>query len=148
VSNNGVPFRINYRVTYRGVTALKWQTVFLNLANAEAASEVKNIKTFEPLPSVGGTTEYAFNFGTTAQVANYTDRREKCTAGASKPAKDLHTSLDGNSTELTCEYYGSNGQMLGKSAFAILSKYGVAIQTGYTDSTLKSTYRFKSIRIS
>lgn len=148
VRNNDVPFRINYKVSYRGMMSLKTQAVFLNRDNADFAHEVKSIKRMDSIAvPADGKAEFHFTHGTQPQIANFHEGRDACTWGATKPARDLYASLPGTAIEVTCDNYGANGQVISKTSYAYLSHYGVAVQTGYTDSSLRSTHRVTAVRV-
>lgn len=150
IRSNEVPFRINFKLTYRGFYPLKVQNVFLNNPNADMLHEVKSVKRFDSLPAVvaqPGPLEYDASTGTQVQIANYRDRKDVCQLGAQKPASELHAALDGQWIELTCDMYGLNGQYSGKSTYAYLLKYGVALQRTYVDSNTRNTMNLKSVKV-
>jgi len=147
IRNNGVPFRINYRTSYRGVVPLKWQTVFLNRQNTDVSYEIKTVKQFDSLATGRDKAEFNFSYGSQPQIANYYDGREVCTLGPAKPARELHATLAGSMIEVSCDNYGANGQFSSKATYAYLSQYGVAVQISFVDSTTRTTNHITSLRI-
>ncbi|MES2582621.1 MAG: hypothetical protein V4627_07885 [Pseudomonadota bacterium] len=150
VSNNLIPFRINYKLSYRGFLHLRWQTVFLNRENSDQVQEVKaltRLDSLKPNSAAGTPLEYGMTYGSQIQIANYRDARDVCNLGETRPASELSAGLEGQTIDLTCEHFGPNGQVTGKSVHAYLQKYGVAVQRSYTDSNVRNTYVVKSVKI-
>lgn len=150
VRNNDVPFRVNYKLSYRGLLQLKWQTVFHSRPNADMPYEIKTFKRFDSLPAslaANRPFEYGMNWGTQVQVAGYRDTREACTPGATAPASQLHASLKGEWRELNCENYGPNGTISSKTSFAWLPQYGIVLQRSFVDSATRNTYAIKAVRV-
>lgn len=150
VSNNLIPFRINYKLTYRGFLPLRWQTVFLNRDSSDPVQEVKALTRLDPLPlniAEGTTLEYKLTYGSQTQIANFRDGRDACTVGEKRQASEWNASLEGQSIDFTCEHFGANGQVSGKSVYLYLQKYGVVLLRSYTDSNVRNTYTLKSVRI-
>ncbi len=143
VSNNLIPFRINYKLSYRGFLALRWQTIFLNRENSDQTQEIKALNRLDSLnPDSASNTplEYRMTYGSR-------DSRDSCKLGEKRPASELNASLEGQSIEFTCEHFGPNGQVTGKTVHAYLLKYGVALQRSYTDINVRYTYGLKSVRV-
>jgi hypothetical protein len=148
VNNNGVPFRDNFKIAYRGIYALKWQTVFTNRAAADLVYEVKALSRMDSLSRPGPKpSEFVFTFGSQPQMAGFYTGRDVCTFGAEKAASSLASAFEGKLTEISCENYGSNGQVISKVTYAYLQHYGVALLTGSTDSTAKMTQQITSVRV-
>lgn len=147
VTNNGVPFRINYRVSYRGIVPLKWQNVFLNRAVADRAYELKTIKQFESVTAGKDRAEYSFEYAPEPQLVSFLQGREVCTIGAPKPATALAPALAGTMVEIMCENFGNNGQSVSKSTYAYLTQYGVALLSSFTDSEARTTNQITAVRV-
>ncbi|MDB5847776.1 MAG: hypothetical protein JWP29_1528 [Rhodoferax sp.] len=150
LSTNGVPFRINYKLSYRGFLPLKWQPVFLNRSNADMMQEMKSLKRIDSLPggmTMGGTLQYELTFGSQMQLANFREGKDVCTVGAIASASDLNPNLEGKWTELSCVNYGSNGQLLSRSTYAYLNRYGLTLLRSFVDSASQSTHKLRSIQI-
>lgn len=149
VRNNNVPFRMNYRVTYRNIVPVKWQTVFTSRPNANFPFEVKSMSKSASIPAIlkGGSAEFKMLTGSQMQVANYLDSREVCTAGATREARTLNAALAGDMTEMRCENYGANGQVVSNRTYAYLHRYGAGIETSFADSTSRVTNAVTSVKI-
>jgi hypothetical protein len=150
--SNQVPYRINYKLTYRGLMQLKWQSVFHNRAVADIGYQVKTVKRADPLPAsvaAGSAFEYDVASGTEVQVAGFVDGRRTCTVvGAPAAAAQLHGSLQGQYREVSCDNYGANGAVASKSTYAYLMQYGVVIPRTYADSSTRNTYKLTAVRSS
>lgn len=147
VKNNDVPFRINYRLSYLGVKALKWQTVFLNRPNAEPATEVWAVKQFDPLMgSSNGVSDFQYTYAT-GEHGLRNDGRDTCRFGATKAASELHAAFSGQYTEVNCETYGGNGQMVSRGTYAYLSHYGVGIPIEHANSKVRTVFKFTNARV-
>jgi hypothetical protein len=147
--SNQIPYRLNYRLTYRGFLALKWQTVFLTRDSTDIASEVKILKRIDVVPAAlaSQTVEFGATYGTVVQLGNYRDWREVCTFGNRRPASQLSASLAGDAFDLACDNFGSNGQITGKTGYVYLERYGIGLQQSYVDSTIRTTNTLKSVTI-
>jgi hypothetical protein len=149
IRNNQIPFRMNYRLSYRGFMPLKWQTVFLGQHHSGLSNEVRTITRFDAVPARAGSSplEYAFTFGSEIQLANFSNGREVCSLGNRRPAGQVHPSLQGDVLDLACDNYSTNGVVGSKSTFWYLERYGVAINQSYVSSRTRNTFQIKSIQI-
>ena len=150
VANNEVPFRINYKLTYQGITPLKWQTVFLNYQRGEMAFLVKRFQRRDPLPAAfpqGARFESSANTGSEIQASNLPEERQVCTLGNLSAARELHPALSGQALDISCEDYGRNGQLTGKVTFAYLESYGFALRKSYSDSRTQYAVTISNVRI-
>jgi hypothetical protein len=149
IRNNQIPFRMNYRLTYRGFMPLKWQTLFLGQHQSGLLNEVRTITRFDSVPARAGTSpmEYAFTSGSEIQLANFSNGREVCSLGNRRPASQLHPSLQGDVQDLTCENYGANGVVDSKSTYSYLERYGIAVDQSYVSSRTRNTFQIKSIQV-
>lgn len=151
VRNNGVAFRTNYKLGYRGLLPVRWQTVFHNRSNADVPFEVKSFSQFSTLDAStqpGTTLRYAMADGSQVQIANFMNAEAVCTVGAQQPASTLHPAIEGNAIEISCDHYGSNGQVVGKSTSSYLVRYGVAVRRNYVNSDTRNTHQIQSVKIS
>jgi hypothetical protein len=147
-STNGIPFRYNVRVSYHNLLSLKWQTVYVNRANVEPSVEVKTISRFDALDRPGSErARVSFTYGRPEQVAGFQTEGMECSSGAVKRATELHPELVGDFTELSCDHYGANGQVLSHSQYAYLQSYGVAIVMESHDTVVQGVYKLLSVRV-
>ncbi len=150
IRSNDVPFRINYRLSYRGLMPLKWQNVFHAKGNADVAYEVKEVKRVDPVVAnlvSGRAMEFEGSTGMEPQVAGFQNMRRACTVNSGGAATELHSSLQGRWQEITCDSFGGNGAVLGKASYAYLTHYGVAYIRTYADSRARHTNRIVGVRV-
>lgn len=151
IRNNQLPFRINYRLTYRGLYPLKWQTVFHAAINADLAYEMKTVARLDRVPAklaADDKLEFAGSSGNQVQVAGFLDQRRACTVvGNASAASELHASLQGQWRQIDCDFYGPSGAVSSKTTFAYLTQYGVAVPMKFTDSGLRTTHKITGVRV-
>ena len=147
--NNGVPFRLNYRLSYRGLLALKAQTVFHGRPNADMAFEVKVIKRMDPVTPLNPGATFQFESTDNHEVGTMpaVEIKRVCTVGAAAPASQLHPALQGQSHEIACDNHGTNGSVVSKSTFAYLTQYGFAIPVTFANSSSRSSLKVTAVRI-
>lgn len=150
ISNNGFPFRLNYRLSYRGLGFIKSQAIFVNQSSANMIRELKTVKRFDAISSSFSSApplEYEYTFGSQVQIAGFLDGKDVCTWGARKPAKELHGSFEGDAIDVVCENYGISGVVIGKSSFAYLTKYGFSLLLAYTSSSVRNSTTITSVKV-
>jgi hypothetical protein len=150
-SNNGLRYRVNYRLSYRGIQALRWQTAYLQATNTTLMYEAKSYGHIDSLPAhlqPGASLAFERQWGTTVQVMNYHPLRDACTTGERRPGSTVVPGLAGDVVTIDCDTYGENGQVSGKSIWTYLEKYGIAVQTGMRSSVTRSDIVIKSLHAS
>ena len=74
--------------------------------------------------------------------------KETCAFGAKRSASDLHPALQGDALDISCDAYGTNGQVLGKPPWVYLPRYGIGLELGYVASGARLTSTIKAVRAS
>lgn len=146
-STNDIPFRYNFRVTYRNYVSLKWQYVYVNRGNAEPYSELKTLDHIDPIEGRTEPARASYSFGAQGQTSGFRAETLTCTFGSVKPAKNLHPDLVGDFTEMTCDYHGPNGQLVSQGKFAYLQKYGIALAMEHHDASVKTTFKIETVHV-
>jgi len=146
---NGVPTVKRFNISYRGLLVLKSEA--LNVGNTMAGMTfvAHKFSQFDVLrPDVGGTVEYGYSAGTTAQLVNFRDYRSSCAWGDSYPASKANAAFNGDAREIECTNYNSNGVLAGKSHYIYLKEYGTAILVKAENSTGTSEAHIDSVKMS
>jgi hypothetical protein len=142
-SNNGIPFRYNFLVSYRSLMSVKWQTVYVNRANAEPSGEMAAFQQFETLTRAGSASaQYSYTNRPPDQSGRF-----DCAFGPERVAETVHKSLIGDAAELSCDIFGANGAVALKETFVYLRKYGVVVPVEFRTSTYTSVYKVISVRV-
>jgi hypothetical protein len=129
ISSNGIPYRLIYSLTYRGILPLKHQTVPLE---SERARQVAVTKRIGKLPSGSSAlkedTEYVFEFsaGHETQIADFWKFGITCRSSRRYAANDIHRNLSGTALDLACEY-SRDGVPARKTKFIFLERYGLGL---------------------
>jgi hypothetical protein len=148
-SNNGIPFRYNFFVTYRGLVVVKWQYMYVNRANAEPLGEMRAFQQFETLtrPSLASAQYSYTNRPTPPATGPDQSGRFACTFGANLVAEIVHKNLVGDATDLSCDIFGANGAISMKETFVYLRKYGIVIPLEVHSSSYTNVYKATSVRV-
>jgi hypothetical protein len=145
--SNGLPYRINYKLSYRGMYQVRWQTVFHNAARTNPMSGTRSFERADSLPAhVSSRTpfEEAQTYGSISQL----HVRHACTVGERKPASTLLPELGGDAIEVDCDTYGNNGQVGERLVWAYLEKYGIAVILKTMDASSYDVTTLKAVHVS
>lgn len=140
-SNNNIPFKVHYGLTYRGLMDLRWQSVPLRRSITEPLFEVKDVTRFDALP-IAENQEFTVDYssGNEVQIAGFFSARKSCKATRQLAAQDIHKKLDGKGLEIECQQF-SNNLVENRSKWVFLQNYGIAIQTEGIGSAYKTIIR-------
>lgn len=145
-SNNDIPYRISFSLTYRGFMDLRWQGVPLRGSMTEPLYEVKEVTRFDAVPT-SENQEFAVEYssGSSIQIANFDKTRKSCKATHRLDAKAIHAKLVGAGLEFECQSLKDN-VVQGRSKWVFLQNYGVAILTESTGSSYKTVIRVVDVK--
>lgn len=141
LSNNDIPYKVHYGLTYRGIMDLRWQAVPLRGSMTEPLYEVKDVTRFDSFPTTENqefTVDYSS--GNEVQIAGFLSARKSCKATRILAAGDIHKKLDGKGLEIECQQF-SNNLVQSRGKWVFLQNYGVAIQTESVGSAYKTLVR-------
>lgn len=149
IRSNQVPFRLNYKLSYRGLLALKSQVVFHAHTHVDTAFKVKALKKLDPVTGIDTASSLQYEATSVSEpiAGNPVDIKMVCAAGRSGAAAELHASLQGPWREISCDNYGSNGTVTSKSTYAYLVQYGVAVPNAFANSSVRHTMKIAGVRI-
>lgn len=148
-SKNGITFKQEYDLAYRGLVMLKTQ--YTNDSSTFATPQYE-VKEFEQFDSVHDAHEaqqlaYKFKYGGKVQIMNFRDGSVACTVGKTYPASKESAALAGDAQDIDCTTYNNNGVEQGKSGYVYLKKYGVAILSSTKSVTGVSDAKIDSVEI-
>lgn len=142
---NGIPYGLAFATSYKGWLSLRTQLVPLRSQTTTPIYEIKEINDITPVPTdIGKTFTAKFKNGTTMQIVNYFDFERSCTATRRLPASELNGKLEGTVLEFDCEERSGN-LVRNRGKWAMLEKYGFAVQTESTSSSSTSTYQITDV---
>ena len=149
ISNNDVPFDLQYMLSYRGLFSPRSQTVWLKNHAADTMIEVKKYEsTQKDLGNPAPNSEYVFRYqlAPEIQIVNFKTSELKCKTENFTPASALHPKLEGQAIALNCESLFES-VLQGRSKNLLLQKYGFAVILDYQSSTLKVQNKVVSVEV-
>lgn len=148
-SKNGITFRQEYDLAYRGLLMLKTQYTNDSSTFAATPYETKEFEQFDSVHDAHETQQltYKFKYGTKVQIMNFMDGTVTCTVGKSYPASKESALFSGDAQLVNCTTYNNNGVEQGKSGYVYLDKYGVAILTSTKSVAGISDAKIDSVEI-
>jgi hypothetical protein len=145
--NNAIAYALNYGISYRGLLALRWQSVPLRQTNTGLIYEVKQLDQMTEAPSQAGKTFSAtYKTGNSVQLAGYFDLQKACTAGRSYRAAEVNAKFAGQALELTCELRANNA-VQDRSKWVLLESYGLAIELEGASASTKYTWTVVDVKL-
>lgn len=148
-SSNGIPFSMEYMLSYRGLVTFRSQSVKLNQKNANSIYELKEISQFpDGLVDPKENEEYlfAYTLGSEIQMANHTKIEFKCKSAKFYPANSIHSGFEGKALDLNCEM-STEGILKGKSRYAYLQQYGISLMLESNEPTMQLNDKVTSVEI-
>jgi hypothetical protein len=129
LSKNGIPYRLWYSLTYRGVMPLKTQSVPLKARQTlQPAVTKKIVRLPKDLAAAREDAEYKFEYavGREIQIADFWNFGITCQSTRRYAASSLHRNLTGNALDLMCEH-SKDGVLDRKIKYVFLQQYGFAV---------------------
>lgn len=142
LSNNDIPYKVNYSLSYKGIMDIRWQSVPLRGSVTEPLYEVKDVVRFDPLP-ISENQDFVFDYlsGNEVQVANFLSAKKSCKTTRLLAANELNKKLVGGGLEIECQQFANN-VVQSRSKWVYLQYYGFAVQTEQTGSAYKTLVKF------
>lgn len=146
MSRNGIAFMLSYSNNYRGVLALRSQSVPLRGQATSAITEIKSISQISPLPFAAGKEFVAkYESGPTMQIVNFEGSEKKCTSGAQFAASQVVASIPGKAFELRCEFIFHN-TVQSRSKYVYFEQFGFAVETEHVSAGSKTMTRITDFK--
>jgi len=143
LKTNGFETVSAFLLTYRGLTNLRWQTLSVNATVMPPINHIDGFALSAPASAARFSYTYDFRGPTGISVKNDTE----CKAGASYPASQLNSEIQGAAHDVDCQILNANGIAIGTAHYSYLEQYGIAIQTHMKTTTSEISRTVVSLKV-